>query len=384
MYNIKSIDIAKGISVFFIVFLNSINYWLIIDEELKYIIAYIAIFSEIFGSLLLVFSYSFETIFILQKMMGSPPERSHRNHVIKRGLFLILLGFLYNWIIYLVSGFTSGGWGWNIIIFLGFAQIIIYFSFKLIRWARVVIGLTILLFTPILRELLFFGKSDNIFLNVLYFFIVSPDPNLCLIPYASLCFFASIFSELIYQAKVLDNKKAIKISINSTLRYAIAFVLAGFALSMTDFNPLITSDFYNPLKYPFIDIDPILQNQDFQYILYMPEILLSGTVAYILFTVGLLIVTIGLLFYISEVRVRENKILNGLQFFGRHSITIIFIQYLFLPLFVYQLNILLFVLISILFVFILGYLIYIWNKYAKDKGSIEWIIDKATIPRIMR
>ncbi|TFG16312.1 MAG: hypothetical protein EU531_06795 [Promethearchaeota archaeon] len=334
--------------------------------------------------MLFVFSYSFETIFILQKMMGSPPERIHRNQVIKRGLFFILLGFLYNWIIYLVSGFTSGGWGWNIILFLGFAQIIIYFSFKLIRWARVVIGLSILLFTPILRELLFFSKSNNIFLNLIYFFIVSPDPSLCLLPYASLCFFASIFSELIYQAKVLENKKAIKISIKSTLRHGFAFLLAGIALSLTDFNPLITSDFYNPLKYPFIDAHPILQNQEFQYIPYMPEILLSGTVAYILFTVGLLIVTIGLLFFISEVRVRESKIFNGLRFYGRYSITIIFIQYIFLPLFVYQLNILLFVLISILYIIILGYLIYLWNKYANDKGTIEWIIEKSTIRRINR
>ncbi|MFW9929348.1 MAG: hypothetical protein ACFFD1_08155, partial [Candidatus Thorarchaeota archaeon] len=68
MNKIKSIDIAKGISIFFIIFLNSINYWLNITEELKYIFAYIAIFCDIFGPILFVFTYSFETIFILQKM----------------------------------------------------------------------------------------------------------------------------------------------------------------------------------------------------------------------------------------------------------------------------------------------------------------------------
>ena len=163
MNKIKSIDINKGISVLFIIFLNSVNYWLIVNEEFKYIIAYIAILSEIFGSMLFIFTYSFETIFTLQKMIGSPPERTYRNQIFKRGFLFIFLGLIYNLIINLFNEFTLGIWGWNIILFIGFAQIIVYFSFKLIRWARLVIGLSILIFTPLLREYLYFNRSSNIF-----------------------------------------------------------------------------------------------------------------------------------------------------------------------------------------------------------------------------
>jgi hypothetical protein len=381
MNKIKSIEIAKGISVLFIIFLNSINYWLNITEELQYIFAYIAIFCDIFGPILFVFTYSFETIFILQKMMGSPPEKEYRNSVISRGLIFIGLGFMYNLLIFFFSGFTIGIWGWNIIVYVGFAQIITYFSFKLIRWARLAIGILILLITGILRELLYFSKINNIFLEVLYFFIVSPDPSFSLLPYASLCFFASIFSELIYQAKTLDNKKAIRLSIKSTLKYGIIFLIAGFAVSLIDFYPLIDATVYNPLNYPFIDNNPILRNKSLLYIPFMPEFLLRGTVAHILFTVGLIIIIIGIIFYMNEISANNRRIFNIFRLYGKYSITIIFLQYVFLPLFLFQVNVILFFPILILFITLLGYLVYLWNKYANGRGSLEWIIEKSITSR---
>jgi hypothetical protein len=381
MKKIKSIDITKGISVLFIVFLNSVNYWLIANEELKYFIAYIAIFSEIFGSMLFIFTYSFETIFALQKMMGSPPERIFRNQIMKRGFFLILLGLIYNLIVNLFNEFTLLIWGWNIILFIGFAQIIVYFSFKLIRWARLVLGISILFFTPVLRELLYFNKGINLFSEVLYFVIVSPDTSFCLLPYASLCFFASIFSELIYQAKVLENKRAFTISIKSTLRYGIIFIIAGFALSLIDFNPLIAPTFYNALNYPFVDGNPILRYYSFQYIPYMPEILLEGTSAYLLLVVGVLTTALGFAFYFSEISKKRSRICDGIRFYGDNSLTLIFIQYIFLPLFIIRINIFVFFPLYLLFISLLGYLLYVWKRYNNNKYSIEWIIEKLTLKK---
>ena len=379
MNKVKSIDITKGISVFFIIFLNSVNYWLIVNEDLKYIIAYIAILSEIFGSMLFIFTYSFETIFTLQKMIGSPPEKTYRNQIFKRGFLFILLGLIYNLIVNLFNNFTLRIWGWNIILFIGFAQIIVYFSFKLIRWARLVIGLSILIFTPILREFLYFNKDNNILFEVLYLVIISPDPSFCLLPYASFCFFASIFSELIYQAYALENKRALSISIKSTLRYGFMFIIAGFVLSLTDFNPLITPTFYDALKYPFIDGNPILRYYTFQYIPYMPEFLLEGTSAYILFIIGIFIIILVCVFYFSEISPKNSRICYGINYYGENSLTLIFMQYIFLPLFIIRIHIFVFFPLYLLFITLLSYLIYIWKKYTNGKYNIEWIIEKATI-----
>ena len=378
MNEIKSINITKGISILSILFLNTLNYWLIIEGELKYIIAYMVIFSEIFGSMLFIFTYSFETIFILQKIMGSPPEKKYRNIVLKRGLVFIILGLLYNIIISLLNNPNPLIWGWNFILLLGFSQIIIYYSFKLIRWARLVVGLAIILFTPFLRELLYLNRGYNVIIEVFYYLLVSPDPSFSILPYASLCFFASIFSELIYQAKVLENKKAIKISIKSTLRYGLTFIIAAFALSIVDLNLIITSSFFNPLKYPFLEGRPILRSFSFQFIPYMPEILLRGTSSYLLFITGILIIILGGNFYLSEISLNKYRIYNGIRIFGENSITLIFIQFIFLPLFFIRVDILVFFPLFLLYFTLLGYFMYIWKNYANYKFNFEWFIEKVT------
>ncbi len=381
MNKIKSIDITKGISILFIIFLNSINYWLIVNQELKYIIAYIAILSEIFGSMMFVFTYSFETIFILHKMMGSPPERVYRNQIFKRGFLFILLGLIYNLIVNFFNEFTLRIWGWNIILFIGFSQIIVYLSFKLIRWARLIIGLSIIIFTPLLREGLYLYRNSNIFFEILYLVIVSPDPSFSLLPYASFCFFASIFSELIYQAKALENKRALNISIKSTFRYGSILILGGFALSLIDFNPLITPTDYQAFKYPFVDGGPVLGYYSFQYIPYMPEFLLKGTAAYVLFVIGVFIIILGVAFYFSKISTKDSRIRQSIKFYGEHSVTLLFIQYIFLPIFIIRIDIFVFFPLCLLFITLLSYLIYIWEKYANSKYSIEWIIEKASLTK---
>jgi hypothetical protein len=330
--------------------------------------------------MLFIFSYSFETIFTLEKMMGSPPERKRRNEVLKSGILFIWLGLMYNLILNLFNEFSIGIWGWNLILYIGFAKIIIYFTFKLIRWARLVVGLGILFATEFLRELLYINRSINIVFEILYFFIVTPYPKFALLPYASLCIFASTFSELIYQAKILESKKAIMNSIKSTIRYGLIFIILGFLLSLIDLDPFVTSETVSSLKYPFIDNLPILGDFDFQYIPYMPEFLLRGTPSYIFFVLGSMILLLGLILYWNEgltgFTQKLNRVFKGLGCFGKFSLTLIFIQYVFLPLFVFKVNLFIYIPLFVLSMIIFAYIIYIWNKYANGKMSIEWIIKR--------
>ena len=109
----------------------------------------------------------------------------------------------------------------------------------------------------------------------------------------------------------------------------------------------------------------------------MPEFLLRGTVAHILFTVGLIIIIIGSIFYINEISAINRKSFKVFRLYGKYSVTIIFLQYLFVPLFLFQLDVIIFFPILILFIILLGYLVYLWKKYANGKGSLEWIIEKS-------
>jgi hypothetical protein len=163
------------------------------------------------------------------------------------------------------------------------------------------------------------------------------------------------------------------------MRYGVTFILVGLGLTFIDLYPLITLEGYNPLKYPFIDNLPILRNFSFKFIPYMPKFLLKGTPAYLLFSIGLVIIILGIILYFNEVMMKKNKIINALVLYGKYSLTLLFMQYIFLPIFLIQVNIVLFVPITFFFISLLGYIVYVWNKYGNNKMTLEWIIRKGTV-----
>ncbi|MFX0074472.1 MAG: hypothetical protein ACFE96_03460, partial [Candidatus Hermodarchaeota archaeon] len=177
MVRLKSVKNVKGFSIFVILISNAINYWLDFSDELKEVYGVIITILEIFGPALYIFIVSFSVSFTLNKKMGTYPERANRNKIIKQSLFLILLGSLYNILLNPNLEFPVNLWGWNILTFLGFSQIICYLAYKLVRWARLVIGLTIIFLTSGLRELLFVVKDTHIIIEIIHFIIVSPFPN---------------------------------------------------------------------------------------------------------------------------------------------------------------------------------------------------------------
>ena len=125
--------------------------------------------------------------------MGTYPEKTNRNKILKQALFLIFLGILYNILLNPNLTFPINLWGWNILVFLGFSQIICYLAYKLVRWARLVIGLSVIFLTPGIRELLFIAKDTNLVMKAFHFIIVSPFPNYSLLPFASISLFSTVF-----------------------------------------------------------------------------------------------------------------------------------------------------------------------------------------------
>jgi len=162
---------------------------LVFEDELKEIYGFIIAILEVIGPSLYIFVLSFSISFTLNKKMGTYPEKTNRNKILKQALFLILLGSLYNIILNPNLKFPINLWGWNILVFLGFSQIICYLAYKLVRWARLVLGLSLIFLTSGIRELLFIEKGTNLIMEVLHFLVVSPFPNYSLLPFASTLFF---------------------------------------------------------------------------------------------------------------------------------------------------------------------------------------------------
>ncbi len=376
MVNLRSIEIAKGFSILIILFSNTIYYWLYFGDELKYIYGFILTILDVIGPSLYIFLTSFSVSFTLKKKMGRVPEKSNRNKILKQGSFLILLGSFYNLLLNATCGFPQNIWGWNILFFLGFSQIICYYSYKMVRWARLVIGITILFLTLGIREALYFGKDINPVIAIIYFFVVSPFPTYSLLPYAAISFFSTVFGELIYESIMLDSDVANMRSTHSVIKYGWVLLIIALLVPFIDIGFIITLDNFNPAKYPFIDAISILITHFIQFIPGSPLFLLKGTPSNLFFIMGLSLLIIGVTYYLFDVLHINNKIAKILSIYGKYSLTLLLIQFLFLPIFYQKLTFLLFFQFSIGYIILLGLLIYFWEKFGKSILSLDWMFKK--------
>jgi len=373
---LNSIAFVKGIAICFILLKNTINYWLVYNFDLRYLYGYFFISLEVLGGSLLIFIFSFSIIFDLKKKMGVIPEKSNRNKVLKNGFIFILFGIVYNLISIPTSNFLINLWRWNILIFIGAAQIISYYSFKLVRWTRLAIGVSIIFLTAGLTKILFLTKDLNPFFNILYQLFSSPLFNYPILPYVSICFFSSVFGEIIYEAKILELKEALLRGVSSIIKYSVLLISVGLILPLIQLSPFITAENFNPEEYPFLEGISILNNYSFLYIPGMPRFLLMGTPANIFFVVGVALLILGISSYIIDIKMIDNFIINTFRFYGEFSITLLNIQFIFLMLLYQKIFFIVYIPISIGYIIILGFVMYSWQKYGKTILTVEWIIRK--------
>ena len=310
--------------------------------------------------------------------MGTYTENIYRNKILKQALFLILLGCLYNIILNPNLGFPVNLWGWNILVFLGFSQILCYLAYRLVRWARLVMGLIIIFLTSGFRELLFIAKDANIVMEIIHFIIVSPFPNYSPLPYASISFFSAVFGEFMFESIGLNSNKASLHLTQSILKYGLVLLVCGLLLPFTDIGLLVGADNYNPSVYPFLELElvPILTAHNVPYIPGLPFFLLKGTPSNLFLLMGLALLIIAFFFYYSDVLLQNGKLFRILKIYGRHSLTIFFVQFLFIFVLYQRITLLLFFPFLVLYITILSALFFLWQKSKKSILSLDWIMEK--------
>jgi hypothetical protein len=376
MVKLKSIELIKGFSILIIIISNAINYWLVFDSEFIYILTLMLAFLTILGPTLYIFIVSFSISFTLNKKMGRVPERFSRNIVLIQGFFLISLGILFNLLTNSSSHFPQNLWGWNILVFLGFSQFISYYIFKLVRWARFVIGLSIIFFTPGIREALFIGKDMNPLVDIIYFVVVSPVPNFSLLPFASITVFSTVFGEFIYESIQLNSTAANLHSTSSIRKYGLFLLICGLLLPFINTGFIITGENFDPLMYPFIDAIPILIAFPTTFISGIPTFLYAGTPSNIFMSMGVALLFIGRIYYRKDILHKKNLKLNMLSLFGKNSITLFFLQFIFLPLFYQKLPLPMIAPFLIAYIVLLGFFLYLWQKYLNSIPSFDWMLKK--------
>jgi len=275
--------------------------------------------------------------------------------------------------------FPATLWGWNILMFIGASQIFSYYALKLSKISRAVIGLFIIFTSDTIRLWLFQGKeAGDVIISILHYIIVSPSPMTPLLPWLSICFLSSIFGEFLYEAMIGGTKKDYKKLFRTFFYWGIFLVLAGIFLGIKVYVPggFTTSEL--PLnEYPFIDLLNTMQTQSiFPEITYpgMWEFLIRGRAPNMIYNLGAALLLIAISFYFIDIKRKMNIFISMMNYYGKVSLSLFLLHFIFITLFLSSLNLVVFVFICFGYIGFWGFLMYVWNEFYGGAGSPEWIM----------
>jgi hypothetical protein len=106
----------------------------------------------------------------------------------------------------------------------------------------------------------------------------------------------------------------------------------------------------------------------------MPDFLIRGTASNMLYNLGAALTIIAVAFYFIDLKGKSNDIVKMFNYYGKISLSLFMLHFIFMPLYFKQLNIYLFLIIFIANVGFLGFLMYIWNEFGNGIGSPEWLM----------
>ena len=108
----------------------------------------------------------------------------------------------------------------------------------------------------------------------------------------------------------------------------------------------------------------------------MPDFMVRSTMANMFYNLGAALLLIAISFYFIDIKGKNNDIIKMVIFYGKTSLSLFLIQYLFLPLFIGQFSIIFYPIVYVGYCGFLGLLMYVWYKFFDGVGSPEWLMTK--------
>ncbi len=395
---IDSIDYVKGFAIVWIVLAHAGLSWF--DSDWKYVYGLVFAFMDVLGPSLFVFLSALSVVFSYKRKKGMISEKAIRNGILTRGVVIMVIGVLFNPVSLMTEGkavgFPANLWGWNILMFIGFSQILSYYAIKLNKKWRAVIGLIVIYFSPWIRDFLYEGReAGNIAIGIFHFIITSPLPQVPIFPYLAVCFISTIFGEFLYEAMIEGTKESYYKLFRRFSIYGIVFVLMGIFLFVprgiafniweTGLSRVIPAQDPNlhaapgiivRSEYLHIDLLAIANQQSYAHFDAMPIFMVRCTAHNMFYNLGIAFLLIAICFYVIDIKKKMNDVIRLVLFYGKTSLSLFLIQYLFLPLYTGQFSIIFLPIAWVCYCGFLGLLMYVWLKYFDGVGSPEWIMKK--------
>ncbi|MHA1702552.1 MAG: hypothetical protein ACTSWK_09815, partial [Promethearchaeota archaeon] len=346
---------------------------------------------DIVGPSLFVFLSALSVVFsIKKKKKGALSEKLIRNRILSRGGTIIFIGVLFNIFSFefTIAGypFPLNLWGWNILMFIGFSQIFSLYALKLGKMTRAMIGLILIFTSNDIREFLYLGKeAGNLFITFLHYIIVSPSPMTPLLPWLAICFISTIFGELLHEAMISGTKKSFTHLFRVFMLWGLIFVIGGMWLGREIYVPgdIWDTAHFNyigtlPLEeYPLMSLLSVMNSQMFFPDIRYPgmwDFLIRGRGANMIYNLGAALLLIGVCFYFIDIKEKINYFISMLKYYGRVSLSLFLVHYIFVTLFFSSLGLVTFIFVVISYLGFMGFFMFIWMEFYEGRGSPEWIM----------
>jgi peptidoglycan/LPS O-acetylase OafA/YrhL len=152
--------------------------------------------------------------------------------------------------------------------------------------------------------------------------------------------------------------------------WGVFLIIAGVILGYS----LQTFYTMNKDEYGHLLLLEIANDQNFFYLPGMPDFLIRGTASNMLYNLGAALTIIAVAFFFIDLKGKSNNIVRMFNYYGKISLSLFMVHFVFMPLYAGQFNIFLFPVFYIANVGLLGFLMYIWIEYGKGIGSPEWLM----------
>ena len=369
---VNSLDLVKGFAIIMIIIYHTSQTWF--DRDWQFLSGMVLAGLDILGPSLFVFLSALSVIFSIRKKTGKLPEKVIRARIFSRGISIMAIGVIFNIIgLSIVRPdipFPLNLWGWNILMFIGFSQIASYYALKLKKLLRAILGVIIIVFSPILRLYLYLEKDSNLIIWILHFIITSPTPELTLLPWLAICFISTIFGEYLFEAMIDGSEAAYRHLFKTFIIWGTILVVIGVVTGWQ----LQTPETLVESEYPHLRLYTIMNQQDYYHFPGMPEFLIRGTIGNMFYNIGAALLVIAVCFYLIDIKKIDNSFTSMLIYYGKVSLSLFLVHYMFIPLFPFQFNIVIIVFIILGYVGFMGFFMYIWNEYGDGVGSPEWFM----------
>jgi hypothetical protein len=127
-------------------------------------------------------------------------------------------------------------------------------------------------------------------------------------------------------------------------------------------------------EYPHLRLYTIMNQQDYYKFPGMPAFLIRGTIGNMFYNMGAALIIIAICFYLIDIKKKENQFISMIIYYGKVSLSLFLIHFVFLPIFIRQFSIIYIPFIVLAYISFCGFFMYIWNEYGNGVGSPEWFM----------